>query len=121
MCRDAAGAARTLCQCLAWMSHLGPRMTKREGYSKRMEHKLAAWKERLDAEKASGTAGAEKLDAWKTAGDKAFAKHAELRAAALRWGEIRDEMEAVWVSIESVMGEIKAAPDAPPRKRASGA
>jgi hypothetical protein len=110
-------------------------MTKREGYSKRMEHKLEAWKTRFEAGRTEAEhAGAkvkpdvrEKLAACKAAGDAASSKLRELRAAAARWGEIRNEMEALWLEIENLPGDIEIsarAPEetaAPPRARATTA
>jgi len=102
-----------------------------------MELKLAGWMTRFEAERtAAAKAGArlkedvrEKLERWKVAGDVAFAKLSELRAAAARWGRIRDEMEAAWQAIDDRPAEpAAAAPEAkdaqaiepPPRRRARG-
>jgi hypothetical protein len=106
-------------------------MPKKEGYSKQMERKLAEWMARFDNERAAAvdagnlvTANVrEKLEAWKVAGDAAMAKLAELRAAAARWGQLRDELDAIWLSIERTGGGAPAAePERPtPKRRASGA
>ena len=106
------------------------RITKREGYSKRMERNLAAWKTRFEAERAAAeTAGSqlkadvrEKLEAAKVHGDAAFARLGELRAAAARWVELRHEMELAWRAIQSDQDEPSVADPAgePLARRASG-
>lgn len=93
-------------------------MAKREGYSKRMERKLEAWKLRFlalraEAEKAGDKLPAdtrEKLEASKVAGDAAFAKLSELMVAADKWRKIRAEMEAAWHVMAEPRGEAGAAP-----------
>jgi hypothetical protein len=110
------------------------RITKREGYSRRMERNLTAWKTRFEAERiAAEKVGSElkadvreKLEAAKVAGDAAFAKFGELRAAAARWAELRDEMELAWRAIGSNSEEPELAdvggdaigPRAPAARRA---
>jgi hypothetical protein len=104
-------------------------MTKREGYSKRMERNLAAWKTRFEAERAAAEASGtetsdvrEKLAAAKVAGDAAFAKLGELMKAAARWTELRDEMELAWRAIRSNQDGPSVADPAgdPSVRRASG-
>jgi hypothetical protein len=86
-------------------------MTKREGYGKQMQHKLADWKTRLGGLTAKeGGATADQLEAWKVAGDAASAKLVEMRAAAARYGEIRAELETAWAAMEGVLPEADAKP-----------
>ena len=100
-------------------------MTKREGYSKRMERNLAAWKTRFETEQAdAGKAGddagkadqREKLATAKVAGDAAFAKFGELKLAAARWTELRDQMDVAWLAIAGgPQGEADVAASPMPR------
>lgn len=92
---------------LAWIPHVVTGMSKREGYGKQMERKLVGWKKRLEDVAAKDDTDPKKVDAWKAAGDAAFVKLTELRAAAARYGEIRDEMETAWLAIDAA---IPAAP-----------
>lgn len=102
-------------------------MTKSEGFTKRMERQLAGWKTKFEtdrqaAQKLGASLGADergRLETAKVAGDAAFAKFAELRAAAKRWVELRVEMEQLWQTLEP-----GAAPEMVPRRsrvRASNA
>src|SRR5512134_2451819 len=106
-------------------------MTKREGYLKVMERKMDAWKIALEARVAEAEKAAPKLKAeldakvaaWKASGAVAFAKLAELRAAAARYGAIRAELDTVWGSMGGVDGRTDATPEksdaiAAPRKSA---
>src|SRR5687767_3887958 len=94
-------------------------MTKSEGYTKRMERQLAGWKTRFEtdrgeAQKLGASLGADergRLEAAKVAGDAAFEKFAELRAAARRWVELRVEMERLWQALEpGALPEAEPAP-----------
>lgn len=89
-------------------------MAKKESHSKRMERKLTEWKSRFDVKRAAATPEMrDKLDASKGTVDKASAKLLELRSAAARWGQIRDELEALLVEMDGVLGE---APVEEPRR-----
>jgi hypothetical protein len=83
-------------------------MHKKEGYTKRMERNLMAWRTRFDArcaearknEATLSTETRQGLEAAKVSGDAAFAKLGELRAAAGRYAELRDEMDVLWRAID---------------------
>lgn len=105
-------------------------MLKREGYAKRMERKLSAWRTRFEARRADASrAGAaldddtrERLEADKVAGDAAFQKLAELRTVVSRYSELREEMETAWKTINDGSPEEEPEVGAPVKsKRASGA
>jgi hypothetical protein len=91
-------------------------MLKREGYTRRMERTLHAWQERFQARRAVAANDVavsaetrEQLEAAKVGGDAAFAKLTELRAAAARYGELRDELDALWKAIDDTPHDGAAA------------
>src|SRR4051812_27087503 len=96
-------------------------MLKKEGFSKRMERSLSEWQKRFEARRtASEKSGspvaaelADNLGTSKVAGEAAFAKLEELRAAAVRWLEIRRELEKMWKEIEDLEGSKAASGAAP--------
>jgi hypothetical protein len=101
-------------------------MTKKEGYSKRMERKLADWKSRFEAKREQASRAQtispqdkERLEACKVSGDAAFAKLGELRSTAARWLELRDEMEKLYNDIDATLGQPEDAATEPALRRAS--
>lgn len=83
-------------------------MEKQAGYTRRMTHRLSAWRSRLDARRRQAAEGGEevaaelreRLEASKVAGDAAFAKLTELRRARAHYFRVRHEMEVVWKAID---------------------
>lgn len=94
-------------------------MLKRPTYTQRMKQKLLAWRARFDARRAEAgrpgaTVGAdlrERLEASKVDADAAFAKLAELRAAAARYVVLRREMDALWKSIDDAPPDAVKTPE----------
>lgn len=93
-------------------------MPVRQTYTQQMKQKLLAWRSRFDARRSAAarpgvTINAderERLEASKADADAAFAKLAELRAAAARYIAVRGEMEALWKSIDDEATEIAQLP-----------
>lgn len=94
-------------------------MTKREGYSKRMERNLASWNERFEARVQEANRDGvtvkretkEELESWKASSTAVAAKLDELRDAAARWMAIRGDLETAWQQIAGVLGSA----DPPPK------
>lgn len=83
-------------------------MPERDDYQAAMEGKLDGWTARLDALEAAVLAGDEPyrtlLNEWRTAGNAARAKLAELEAAkGNRWHVVRQQMARAWEAIDGVL------------------
>lgn len=97
-------------------------MLNRPRYTHQMAERLNAWRSRFNARRSVARKEAnvssetrEQLEASKVAGDAAFAKLAELRAAAANYIRLRHEMEALWKSIDDSAQELTGS--APPSAR----
>jgi hypothetical protein len=99
-------------------------MTKREGYSKRMDQNLSGWKQRFEARLVEARKlgdqvpreTREDLERHKVAYDDATAKLRELREAAAKWLALREQLEGMWQAMEPPAAEAPAATDAVRRR-----
>jgi hypothetical protein len=94
-------------------------MQKRPSYMRQMAEKLDGWRTRFEARRsrAAGPAAVssdtrENLESSKVAGDAAYAKLSELRAAAAQYYKVRREMDALWKTIDDAP-PVEAPPAAP--------
>lgn len=89
-------------------------MSKRDEYQKTMEEHLALWNARLEALTAKASTAAKtqfhkELEDWRAAGDLALAKLTQLRAATGdAWDVVKEEMEKIWQTIESLIDKAEA-------------
>jgi hypothetical protein len=87
-------------------------MSERDDYQAAMEGKLDTWTARLDALEADAVLGGDEayrtlLNEWRTGGNVARAKLAELKAAkGNRWDVVRPQMARAW---EAIAGELRDA------------
>jgi hypothetical protein len=79
-----------------------------------MEEHLALWNARLEALTAKATTAAKtqfhkELEEWRAAGDLALGKLTQLRAATGdAWDVVKEEMEKIWQTIESLIDKAEA-------------
>lgn len=95
-------------------------MSERDDYQAAMERKLDAWTAKLDALEADAVTGGDEayrklLDEWRSGGNAARAKLAELKAAnGNRWDVVRPQMVRAWEAIAGVLRDAASEAATPP-------